>query len=87
MNWIIYTIIGAVGGLVTTANWKLNNWSEKIKISKVIRNISLGAISGGFFGTSTNDIVVAFFTGTAGEFYVQKACNIIGSKLDRDLSR
>ena len=83
MNWIVYAITGAAGGLVTTANWKLNNWNKHMSVCKVIRNISLGAISGGFFGTSTNDIVVAFFTGTAGEFYVQRAGKVIGNRLNK----
>ena len=71
MKWVIYTLAGAVGGLITTADWFVNVRDEKINIFKMLRNLSLGALFGGFFGTTTDNIGVAFFAGTAGELYVQ----------------
>lgn len=98
MNWMIYTGIGALGGIVTTLEWldkrykeekaknkdiKLIEILKKINPFKVTRNLVLGAIVGGFFGTSSNDMIVAFMTGTAGEFYIQN----LGKTVERRVSK
>jgi len=92
-NWILYSGVGAVGGVLTTLEWVDKTWSkpenadmsfrEKLSLInpfKVVRNLTLGAIAGGMFGTPTNSMSVALMTGTAGEFYLQKAGKTMQAK-------
>jgi len=80
MEWIIYTLLGGIGGLVTYVDWRINKKElhEKTKVSKLIRNFSIGAIVGGFFGIATSNQYIAIMTGLAGEFCIQKIGKIIG---------
>ena len=74
MNWIIYTILGGIGGLMTYLDWRVNKKGihKKTKISKLVRNFCIGASVGGFVGTSTMNPYLAFISGTSGEFYLQR---------------
>jgi len=86
-GWIIYSGLGALGGVITTLQWLEDRRNKSIEnrkdinIYKIIRNLALGAIAGGFFGTTTNNMFVALLTGTSGEFYIQKAGKAIQARI------
>lgn len=88
-TWILYSGIGAGGGVVTTLQWLKERHDKPVKDRKpinpykVVRNLACGAIAGGFFGTSTKSMEIAFMTGTAGEYYIQKAGKAVELRLSK----
>jgi len=75
---VVFIIAGAVGGLLRTINWKIENPIEGLNPWEVARNIVVGgvcgyAVDGSFLG--------AFTAGLSGEWLVQKVVSKADTKL------
>ena len=81
MIWIVYVVMGAIGGLIPVWVWseeeKYRYYKVSVNVPLVIRNSCIGAIVGGYFGTIAGCVFVAILTGLAGEFIIQKFGKLI----------
>lgn len=67
-NIVIYAVSGAVGALIRTLNWKIENPAESVNPYLVARNIVIGGVAGIVADTS---YINAMSAGLAGEFVLQ----------------